>query len=182
MTTLVIAAATAAASVGVKAPSQPDGVEQERATETAPHIVFIVSDDLGFNDVGFHGSKQIGTPHIDAIAADGLTLMNYHVQPVCSPSRATFMSGRHVIHTGIYMPFSQATPLRLNLSYTLLPSFLKSCCGHATHMVGKWHLGQNVLASLPTGRGFETYLGYWSGAEDYYTHTTKGNYDFNDDV
>lgn len=158
------------------------GLSALLASAAPPHIVFIVSDDLGFNDVSFHGSSQIGTPHIDAIAADGVSLMNYHVQPVCSPSRATFMSGRHVIHTGIYMPFSQATPLRLNLSYTLLPQYLKSCCSYEPHMVGKWHLGQNVLASLPTGRGFDTYLGYWSGAEDYITHDTKGAYDFNDNV
>ena len=48
------------------------------------------------------------------------------------------MSARHVIHTGIYMPFAQATSLRLNLSYTLLPEYLKTCCGYSTHMVGKW--------------------------------------------
>lgn len=130
-----------------------------QAVLSPPHIIFIVSDDLGFNDVGFHGSTQIGTPNIDAIAKEGITLMNYHVQPVCSPSRASFMSGRHAIHTGIYMPFAPGTALRLNLSYTLLPSYLKRCCGYSTHMVGKWHLGQNVLASLPTGRGFDTFLG-----------------------
>jgi arylsulfatase A-like enzyme len=77
-----------------------------------PPLPTTVLQDLGFNDVSFHGSEQIGTPNIDAIANDGIKLMNYHVQPVCSPTRATFMSGRHVIHTGIYMPFSQATPLR----------------------------------------------------------------------
>jgi len=147
-----------------------------------PNILFIVSDDLGFNDVSFHGSTQVPTPNIDAIANNGVKLMNYHVQPVCSPTRATFMSGRHVIHTGIYMPFSEATPLRLNLSYTLLPGYLKKCCGYSTHMVGKWHIGQNVMAALPIGRGFDTYLGYWAGAEDYYTHSIKGAYDFNDDV
>ena len=90
--------------------------------------------------------------------------------------------GRHVIHTGIYMPFRQGTPLRLNLSYSLLPQYLRRCCNYSSHMVGKWHLGQNVLAALPTGRGFETYLGYWSGAEDYVTHDTLGAYDFNDDA
>lgn len=146
-----------------------------------PHIVFIVSDDLGFNDVSFHGSKQVETPHIDAIAERGLVLMNYHVQPVCSPTRSTFMSGRHVIHTGIYMPFSQGGALRLQLNVTLLPQYLKKCCGYSTHMVGKWHLGQNVMKALPIGRGFDSYLGYWSGAEDYYQHDTKGSYDFNDD-
>eukprot|EP00040_Diaphanoeca_grandis_P010270 m.52516 g.52516 ORF g.52516 m.52516 type:complete len:531 (+) comp21620_c1_seq1:308-1900(+) len=146
-----------------------------------PNVVFIVSDDLGFNDVSFHGSQQIPTPNIDSIANRGVKLMNYHVQPVCSPTRATFMSGRHVIHTGIYMPFAQGTPLRLNLSYTLMPGYLKKCCNYSTHMVGKWHLGQNVMKAIPIGRGFDSYLGYWSGAEDYYTHDTKGAYDFNDD-
>ena len=46
----------------------------------------------------------------------------------------------------------------------------------------RWHLGQNVMKAIPIGRGFDTYLGYWSGAEEYYTHDTKGSYDFNDDI
>ena len=50
----------------------------------APNILFLVADDLGFNDVGFHGSKQIPTPHLDALAADGVDLLNYHTHPVCS--------------------------------------------------------------------------------------------------
>jgi hypothetical protein len=79
----------------------------------------------GFNDVGFHGSTQIPTPHMDEIAKTGVTLNNYHAQPVCSPTRASLMSGRHAIHHGIYMPFSQGSALRLNLSYTLLPAALK---------------------------------------------------------
>lgn len=95
------------------------------AAHKKPNIVMIVSDDLGFNDVSFHGSPQVPTPNIDAISAEGVTLMDYHVQPVCSPTRATIMSGRHVIHTGIYMPFQQGTALRLHLNYTLLPAYLK---------------------------------------------------------
>ena len=94
--------------------------------------------DLGWNDVSFHSDPpQIATPHIDAIAKDGVALYNWHVQPVCSPTRATLMSGRHVIHTGIYMPFAQGTALGLHLNYTLLPGYLKKL-GYSTHMVGKW--------------------------------------------
>ena len=139
-----------------------------RGSGAARSIVFIVADDLGFNDVSFHGSPQIPTPALDELAATGLVLDNYHAQPVCSPTRASILSGRHSIHHGIYMPFSQGSALRLNLSYTLLPRYLQRL-GYATHAVGKWHLGQNELAALPTGRGFDTHYGYWAGAEDYVT-------------
>lgn len=107
---------------------------------------------MGFNDVQFHGSPQIPTPNIDAIAAAGVILNNYHVQPVCSPTRSTFMSGRHVIHTGIYMPFSQATALRLNLTYTLVPGYLARL-GYSTHMVGKWSVSSCLLAAALRKKG-----------------------------
>ena len=142
-----------------------------------PNILFLVADDLGFNDVGFHGSKQIPTPHLDALAADGVDLLNYHTHPVCSPSRASMLSGRHAIHHGIYMPFAQGTAYHLGLEYELLPGALRRL-GYETHAVGKWHLGQNTRAALPTGRGFDSYLGYWSGAEDYFAHDCAGAYDF----
>ena len=143
-------------------------------------ILLILLDDLGFNDVSFHGSPQVPTPAMDEIAHSGVILNNYHAQPVCSPTRASLMSGRHAIHHGIYMPFAPS-PLRLNLSYTLLPAGLKKL-GYDTHAVGKWHLGQNVLAALPTARGFDSFYGYWSGAEDYYTHSCHGGYDFAEDT
>lgn len=155
-----------------------DAVE---APGPARSIVFIVADDLGFNDVSFHGSTQIPTPAIDELAHTGLVLDNYHAQPVCSPTRASLLSGRHAIHHGIYMPFSQGSALRLNLSFSLLPQYLKKL-GYSTHAVGKWHLGQNELAALPTGRGFDSYYGYWAGAEDYVTHSTKGAYDLAEDT
>lgn len=101
------------------------------------NILLLLLDDLGFNDVSFHGSPQVPTPAMDAIAHSGLTLNHYHAQPVCSPTRASLMSGRHASHHGIYMPFSQGSNLRLNLSYTLLPAALKKL-GFQTHMVGKW--------------------------------------------
>ena len=103
-----------------------------------PHIVFIVADDLGWNDVSIHGSPQIPTPNIDAIGRSGVVLQNYHVQPVCSPSRSTFLSGRHVIHTGVYTPWPSNTNDHLNLSYSLLPKFLKNCCNYTTVQGGQW--------------------------------------------
>ena len=147
---------------------QVTGGKARESSGAARSIIFMVADDLGFNDVSFHGSAQIPTPALDELAATGLVLDNYHAMPVCSPTRASLLSGRHAIHHGIYMPFSQGSALRLNLSYTLLPRYLQRL-GYATHAVGKWHLGQNELAALPTGRGFDTHYGYWAGAEDYVT-------------
>jgi len=151
---------------------------------TPPSIVFIVIDDLGFNDISLHGSPQIPTPNMDEIGLDGLTFMRYYAQPVCSPTRATIMSGRHVIHTGIYTPFeSGGTKLHLDTSYTLLPRYLERAANYTSHGVGKWHLGFNSMNATPTSRGFLTHHGYWDGAEDYTSHnvsTKNGSsvYDF----
>ena len=64
-----------------------------------PHILFVLVDDLGWSDVGFHGS-EIHTPNIDRLASEGVILDNYYVQPICSPTRSALMSGRYPIHTG----------------------------------------------------------------------------------
>lgn len=71
------------------------------------------------------GAAQIPTPHIDGLASGGVTLNNYYVQPVCSPTRSSILSGRHVIHTGIYSPFGHGTVGALSKTFTLLPQYLK---------------------------------------------------------
>jgi arylsulfatase A-like enzyme len=147
-----------------------------------PNILFILADDLGFGDVSLHGSRQIPTPHIDALAAGGLNLINYRTMPVCSPTRASILSGRHAIHHGVYLPFARGSANRLGLEYTLLPQYLQNL-SYDTFLVGKWHLGQNEAAALPIHRGFDHTYGYWTGAEDHYTHQAPqhdGHYDFAD--
>ena len=72
------------------------------AAAPRPHIVFIVADDLGYADVGFMGAKEIRTPHLDQLAKGGAILDSFYVQPVCSPTRATLMSGRYPTRTGVY--------------------------------------------------------------------------------
>ena len=162
-----LVAATAAAAP----PSAP-------TASAPPNIIFILADDLGYNDISLHGSPQIPTPNIDALAAGGVQLSNYHAQPVCSPSRSSFLSGRHVIHDGIYMPFDGGSAMHMPLTYSILPTYLKSCCNYSTHLIGKWHEGFNTVSATPIGRGFDTHIGYYNGAEDHYTHDTTGAYDF----
>lgn len=71
----------------------------ENSKSSPPHILYMLADDLGWIDVGFHGSK-IHTPNIDTLAKDGVILDNFYVQPVCTPARGALMTGRYPIHTG----------------------------------------------------------------------------------
>ncbi|CAH3182779.1 unnamed protein product [Porites lobata] len=145
----------------------------------SPHILLIVLDDLGWSDVGFHGST-INTPNMDKLASEGVILDNYYVQPICSPTRGALLSGMYPIHTGLQSGIIRSTePYGLPLNITILPQKLKEA-GYSTHMIGKWHLGFCSWSYTPLNRGFDSFYGIYLGAGNHYTHETAGILDLHD--
>lgn len=138
-----------------------------------PNIIVIVSDDQGYADAGFQGSKDIPTPHLDALAKEGVRCTRGYVSaPVCSPSRAGLMTGRYQEkfghHNNIVGEESRLPIAHLPSDETLLPQVLAKA-GYHTAMIGKWHLGLQD-GCRPYERGFEEFFGIITGGHDYFVN------------
>jgi arylsulfatase A-like enzyme len=140
------------------------GWSEEKAK--TPNILFVVADDLGWSDVGWHGGFA-KTPHMDQLVRTGLELDQHYVQPVCTPTRTALMSGRY---PGRFGPHALApSNLRaMPLSTITLATALKSL-GYHTYQSGKWHLGARAEWG-PNAFGFEQSYGTLTGAADPWTH------------
>lgn len=145
-----------------------------------PNILYILADDMGYGDPGFMGSKDLHTPNLDKLAHGGTILSSYYVQPVCSPTRSTLMTGRYVAHTGVYSVVRPNAKWGLPLEERTLAQAL-SAAGYETAITGKWHLGEFQPEYLPTHRGFDHQYGNWFGAIDYFTHKRDGVLDWHRD-
>ena len=156
------------------------GLAWSAETAPRPNIVYLLADDLGWGDVGFHGS-EIKTPNIDKLAATGARLEQFYVQSVCSPTRAALMTGRYPmrlgLQVGVIRPWAQ---YGLALEERTLAQALKDA-GYETAITGKWHLGHFQRAYLPTLRGFDHQYGHYNGAIDYFTHLRDGGLDWHRD-
>ncbi|XP_016912326.1 arylsulfatase B-like isoform X3 [Apis cerana] len=138
--------------------------------ETAPHIIVFMADDLGWNDVGFHGSNQIPTPNIDALAYNGIILNRHYVLPSSTPSRIAFFTGLYPIRIGMQGDgIRGGEPRGLPLHIKILPEHLRGL-GYTTKLIGKWHMGYHTPQYTPLHRGFDTFFGFYNSHITYYDY------------
>ncbi len=144
---------------------------------TRPNVVLVLTDDLGWADLGVQGATDIRTPHIDSLAREGVRFATfYSVGVLCSPTRAGLISGRYQQRYGVEAALSRPTADGSDRGLASrghsLPHLLKAS-GYATALVGKWHLGY-VPEMSPAAHGFDYFFGLKSGYHDYYTHRGNG--------
>ncbi|XP_049511635.1 arylsulfatase B-like isoform X1 [Dermacentor silvarum] len=135
-----------------------------------PHVVFIVADDVGWNDVPWHNAGLF-SPNLARLASEGVILEQYYAQPICTPTRAAILTGRYPYKLGrqghVLNPLE---PTGLTTSVPLLAEEL-SRLGYSAHALGKWHLGYCSWSYTPTARGFDSFSGFYLGSQDHYSHT-----------
>lgn len=144
-----------------------------RAQDRQPNIVYIIADDIGYADVGFHGS-DIATPALDRLAAEGATLGQFYAQPLCTPTRAALMTGRYPLRYGLQTGvIPSGASYGLATDEVLLPQIL-GAAGYRTALIGKWHLGHGDPDFWPRQRGFDSFYGTLVGEIDHFEHTAHG--------
>ena len=148
--------------------------------KSSPNLIVIMADDLGYADVGFNGCKDIPTPHIDSIAANGVQFTSGYVSySVCGPSRAGFITGRYQQRFGFERnPQYQPNDSNMGLPKTesTLADVLKKK-GYKSGIIGKWHLGAHKTLH-PLSRGFDFFFGHLGGGHRYFPQdlTIKDSY------
>ncbi len=165
--TALLAAVLAAAVFAAPAGAQAGAARR-------PNVVLIITDDVGYGDLGVYGAPDVRTPHVDGLARDGVRLTDFYANgATCTPTRAGLISGRYQQRFTLEMPLGSAggADLERGLAPTdgSLPRLLRNG-GYATALIGKWHLGWRSEFS-PAAHGFDHFFGFKSGFIDYYRHT-----------
>lgn len=131
-----------------------------------PNIIYILADDLGYGDLGCYGQKEIKTPNLDNMAANGMIFTQHYAgSTVCAPSRCTLMTGLHTGHSKV----RGNANVPINENDTTIATLLKGA-GYHTGLIGKWGLGQAGTSGIPNKNGFDYFYGYLSQirAHNYY--------------
>ncbi|MCG6188383.1 arylsulfatase [Maribellus maritimus] len=132
---------------------------KKNTEQKPPNIIVILSDDQGWGDLSYTGNTNISTPNIDKIAETGVFFDRFYVCPVCSPTRAEFLTGRYHVRGGVYS--TSAGGERLDLDETTIADVFRNA-GYKTAAYGKWHNGMQAPYH-PNARGFEDFYGFCSG-------------------
>ncbi|XP_064621969.1 arylsulfatase B-like [Lineus longissimus] len=151
-------------------------LENDVSNLTRPHVIFIVADDLGWNDVGWN-NKKIKSPNLDNLAKAGVMLDHYYTYPICTPSRAAILTGYYSHRIGLQQRVIHDFQKRFVPKDIPMISERFQELGYSTNMVGKWHLGHCNWDYTPTHRGFDSFFGYNFATLSYYTHTWRKLYD-----
>jgi len=137
-----------------------------------PNVVVILTDDQGWGDLSLNGNTNLSTPNVDSLARDGASFDRFFVCPVCSPTRAEFLTGRYHPRSGVYS--TSAGGERMNLDEMTIADTFKAA-GYATAAFGKWHNGMQYPYH-PNGRGFDEFYGFCSGHwGDYFSPPLEHN-------
>ena len=124
-----------------------------------PNVIVILTDDQGWGDLSVNGNIAIETPHIDRLAKNGARFQHFYVSPVCSPTRAEFLTGRHHVRCGVYSTSEGGE--RVNSDEMMIGEVFKKA-GYRTGAFGKWHSGMQYPYH-PNARGFDEFYGFCSG-------------------
>ncbi len=130
----------------------------------APNVVVILTDDQGWGDLSLHGNTNLETPHLDSLALEGAQFERFYVCPVCSPTRAEFLTGRYHLRSGVTS--TSAGGERMNVDEATIAEAFRDA-GYATGAFGKWHNGMQYPYH-PNGRGFDEFYGFCSGHWGHY--------------
>ena len=148
-------------------------LNKESKLEEKPNIILILVDDLGYGDLSSYGAKDLQTPNLDSLVASGIRFDNFYANcPVCSPTRASVLTGQYPDMVGV--PGVIRTHPHANFGYlashaVMLPEVLKRA-GYNTAIIGKWHLGLET-PNTPNERGFDHFHGFLGDMmDDYYSH------------
>lgn len=133
--------------------------KKRTSTDNQPNIILIMTDDQGIGDVGYMGNPFVETPHIDALAQNGTKLNNFYVAPVCSPTRASLMTGRDFIKTGVYDTYNGGSIM--DDDEVTVAEYLHEK-KYTTGIFGKWHLGDHY-PFRPIDQGFDEALVHKGG-------------------
>ena len=148
----------------------PGALFAAQQTKSPPNVILILSDDQGTLDLNCYGSRDLQTPHLDALAKRGLRFTEFYVaSPVCSPSRAALLTGRQPLRAGLKGNVSSLRDHSGMATAEVTIAEMLKAAGYRTGLFGKWHLG-TVPECEPIGQGFDEFFGHKGGCIDNWSH------------